>query len=194
MIDLDINIPVARQCELLDIPRSTFYYQHCPESEENLNLMRAIDIEYLKHPFYGSRRMAFTLNINRKRASRLMHLMDIEAIYQKPSLSQPGKPSERFPYLLRNLAVTRPDQVWALDNVFVERLWRSVKYEEVYLHDYQSGLEAWSGLDSYFKFYCHERPHQALGYKTPASVYYSQRGDRIGASSSKIGQKFVLKP
>ena len=197
-------------------------------------------------------------------------------------MSQPGKPSERFPYLLRNLAVSQPDQVWAtdityipvrggflylaaiidwfsrhvlawdlsnslesgfciqmlkealkdakpeifntdqgsqftchefvstlkdaeirpswdgkgraLDNVFVERFWRSVKYEEVYLHDYQSGLEAWSGLDSYIKFYCHERPHQALGYRTPASVYYSQRGVRIGALSSQIEQKFVLKP
>ena len=72
----------------------------------------------------------------------------------------------------------------ALDNVFVERLWRAVKYEEVYLHDYQSGLEAWSRLDAYFRFYSHERPHQALDYKTPASVYFCHAGSRDAAQSS----------
>lgn len=272
MIDLGIAIPVSRQCELLGLPRSTFYYQAQPESPENLRLMRAIDEEYLEHPFYGSRRIAVVLGINRKRAGRLMRLMGLEAIYPKPSLSQPGRPSERFPYLLRGLAITRPNQVWgtdityipvrggflylvavldwysryvlswelsntldtsfclqalqralevgtpeifnndqgcqftsaefvavlkgagvriswdgkgrALDNVFVERLWRAVKYEEVYLHDYQSGLEAWSRLDAYFQFYSHERPHQALDYKTPASVYFSQAGSRDAAQIS----------
>ncbi len=272
MIDFDIAIPVSRQCELLGLPRSTFYYQANPESPENLRLMRAIDQEYLQHPFYGSRRMAAVLGINRKRAGRLMRIMGLEAIYPKPSLSQPGRPSERFPYLLKGLAITRPNQVWgtdityipirggflylvaildwysryvlawelsnsldssfciqtlqraletatpeifnsdqgcqftshelvtvlkeagvriswdgkgrALDNVFVERLWRAVKYEEVYLHDYQSGLEAWSKLDAYFQFYAHERSHQALDYKTPASVYSSQTGSRDPAQGS----------
>lgn len=272
MIDLDIAISVSRQCELLGLPRSTFYYQAHPESPENLRLMRSIDQEYLEHPFYGSRRMAAVLDINRKRAVRLMRLMGLEAIYPKPSLSQPGRPSERFPYLLKGLAITRPNQVWgtdityipvrggflylvavldwysryvlswelsntldtsfcilalrkalevgapeifnndqgsqftshefvavlkeagariswdgkgrALDNVFVERLWRAVKYEEVYLHDYQSGLEAWSRLDAYFRFYAHERPHQALDYKTPASVYFSHKGSRDPAQGS----------
>jgi putative transposase len=203
----------------------------------------------------------FTLRINRKRARRLMRLMGLEAIYAKPNLSKPGKPSERFPYLLKGLKITRPNQVWAtdityipshggflylvavldwysryvlawdlsnsldssfciqtleralemgkpeifntdqgcqftskefvevlkgagiriswdgkgraLDNVFVERLWRTVKYEEVYLREYRSGLEAWSSLDAYFRFYCHERPHQSLGYKTPASIHFA---------------------
>lgn len=272
MIDLGIAIPVSRQCELLGLPRSTFYYQAQPESPENLRLMRAIDEEYLEHPFYGSRRIAAVLGINRKRAGRLMRLMGLEAIYPKPSLSQPGRPSERFPYLLKGLVITRPNQVWgtdityipvrggflylvavldwysryvlswelsntldtgfclqalqralevgtpeifnndqgcqftstefvavlkgagvriswdgkgrALDNVFVERLWRAVKYEEVYLHDYQSGLEAWSRLDAYFRFYSHERPHQALDYRTPVSVYFSHAGNRDTAQSS----------
>lgn len=273
MIDLGIAIPVSRQCELLGLPRSTFYYQAQPESPENLRLMRSIDQEYLAHPFYGSRRMAAVLGINRKRAGRLMRLMGLEAIYPKPSLSQPGRPPERFPYLLKGLAISRPNQVWgtdityipvrggflylvavldwysryvlawelsntldssfciqalrqalevatpeifnndqgsqftsnefvavlkeagiriswdgkgrALDNVFVERLWRAVKYEEVYLHDYQSGLEAWSRLDAYFRYYTHERPHQSLDYKTPASVYYSNKGGRAPAQGSR---------
>jgi putative transposase len=237
-----------------------------PESDKNLLLMRRIDEEYLVHPFYGSRRMAIVIGINRKQATRLMRLMNLEAIYQKPNLSQPGKPSERFPYLLRGITINRINQVWstdityipirggflylvaiidwysryviawelsnslesgfcietlkralqvatpeifnndqgsqftsnefvsilkdseikiswdgkgrALDNIFVERLWRSVKYEEVYLHDYQSGLEAWSNLDAYFKFYCYERPHQALDYKTPASIYFPKNNDQ----------------
>src|SRR5947207_3004482 len=85
----------------------------------NLELMRSIDREYLQHPFYGSRRMAEVLHINRKRAIRLMHLMGLEAIYPKPSLSQSGRPSERFPYLLRNLPITRPNQVWGTDITYI---------------------------------------------------------------------------
>jgi putative transposase len=282
MIDPKIDISIARQCELLGLPHSTFYYQAQGESAENLRLMRAMDEKYLEHPFYGSRRMAAILGINRKRASRLMQKMGLEAIYPKRNLSQPGKPSERFPYLLKGLAITRPNQVWgtdityipirggflylvaildwysrhvlawdlsntldrgfciqtlrraleaatpeifnndqgsqftsqefvsvlkeasiriswdgkgrALDNVFVERLWRAVKYEEVYLHDYQSGLEAWSRLDNYFRFYSNERPHQSLDYKTPASVYFSLKGNRDPFKGSKLEPHPLLKP
>lgn len=261
MTDFNFKITLSRQCELLGLQRSTFYYQAVPESAANLLLMRRLDEEYLLHPFYGSRRMAVFLGISRNHAARLMRLMDLEAIYPKPNLSKPGKPSERFPYLLKNLVVYKPNQVWstdityipirggflylvaiidwysrfviawelsnslesgfcietlkealnistpeifnndqgsqftsndfvgvlkgsgikiswdgkgrALDNVFVERLWRTVKYEEVYLHEYESGLEAWSRLDAFFKFYNSERKHQSLGYKTPTSIYYS---------------------
>lgn len=282
MIDLKSKICITRQCELLDLSRSTFYYQLIPESAKNLLLMRRIDEEYLVHPFYGSRRMAIVIGINRKQASRLMRLMNLEAIYQKPNLSQPGRPSERFPYLLRGNSINRINQVWstdityipirggflylvaiidwysryviawelsnslesgfcietlrralkiatpeifnndqgsqftsnefvsilkeseikiswdgkgrALDNIFVERLWRSAKYEEVYLHDYQSGLEAWSNLDAYFKFYCHERPHQALDYKTPASIYFPENKNQIFLKSLNNKLDLSLKP
>lgn len=239
--------------------RSTWYYQGVGETPENLALMRRIDEQYLKTPFYGSRKMAQVLGFNRKRIQRLMRLMGIEAIYPRRRTTRPAAGHKIYPYLLRNVAITRPDQVWSsdityvplrhgflylvavmdwysryvlswrlsntlhggfcleaiedalhggrpeifnsdqgsqftaaaftsrieasgasismdgrgrvIDNIFVERLWRSVKYEEVYLHDYQTGWEAEWGLRRYFDFYCHERIHQSLGYRTPAEVY-----------------------
>jgi putative transposase len=241
------------------LPRSTWYYVPAGETAENLALMRAIDEQYLQTPFYGSRKMAWDLSINRKRVQRLMRLMGLEAIYPKRATTRPGVGHKIYPYLLRNVAITRPDQVWssdityiplrhgflyltavmdwysryvlawrlsntlegrfclealdealagqrpeifnsdqgsqftaaaftgrleecgvaismdgrgrALDNVFVERLWRSVKYEEVYLKDYADGWEAEQALSSYFRFYCERRIHQSLGYRTPAEVY-----------------------
>jgi len=226
--------------------------------------MRIIDEEYTKHPFYGSRRIAAWLKrqghtVNRKRASRLMKLMGIEAIYPKPHLSKPLKEHKKYPYLLRGLTINRPDHVWsadityvrmrsgfvylvaiidwysryvlssevsitlekefcissleralqrskpeifntdqgvqftnteftghlmengisismdgrgrALDNIFVERLWRSVKYEEVYINNYDTVMDAVFKLSEYFNFYNNERPHQALDYQTPYEVY-----------------------
>jgi putative transposase len=229
--------------------------------------MRLLDEQYTRTPFYGTRRMTAWLHtqgypVNRKRVSRLLRTMGLEAIYPKPRLSQPGQVQQRYPYLLRDVAIERVDQVWstdityirlargfiylvaiidwfsryvlawevsvtldtsfclealdralcqaspeifnsdqgvqftsaeftkrleaasiriswdgrgrALDNIFVERLWRSVKYEEVYLKDYQSVPEAIRGLRDYFTFYNHHRLHQALGYQTPAQVYGGQ--------------------
>lgn len=255
---------MARQCELAGMPRSTYYYAPAAESEENLLLMRSIDEQYLRTPFYGSPRMTAWLreqgySVNRKRVSRLMRLMGLEAIYPKPRCSQPAPGHRIYPYLLRNVPITEVNQVWstdityirlahgfiylvavidwfsryvlswevsvtletafclsalewalvkarpeifntdqgsqftsldftsrleasgirvsmdgkgrALDNVFVERLWRSVKYEEVYLKDYQSVSEAIEGLDRYFEFYNRERLHQALDYRTPESLW-----------------------
>jgi len=252
-------LSVRRQCELVGLPRSTWYYNPAGEPAENLVLMRSIDEQYLRTPFYGSRRMAEVLGVNRKRIQRLMRLMGIEAIYPKRRTTWPRAGHKIYPYLLRNVAITRPDQVWstdityvpmrhgflylvavmdwysryvlswrlsntlegsfclealdealasgqpevfnsdqgsqftaeaftgrleacgiaismdgrgrALDNVFVERLWRSVKYEEVYLNDYTTAWEAEDRLGSYFQFYCHERIHQSLDYRTPAAVY-----------------------
>ena len=248
-----------RQCELLGLPRSSWYYRPREESAENLELMRRIDAQYLRTPFYGSRRMAVVLSVNRKRVQRLMGLMGIEAIYPKRRTTRPAAGHRIYPYLLRNVEVTRPNQVWssditylplrhgflyltavidwysryvlawrlsntlegsfclealdealalgrpeifnsdqgsqftaaaftsrleacgiaismdgrgrALDNVFVERLWRTVKYEEVYLKEYADGWDAEASLASYFRFYCQERVHQALQYRTPAEVY-----------------------
>jgi putative transposase len=262
-------LSVRQQCALLGLNRATWYYEPAPETEANLALMRRIDEQYLRTPFYGSRRMAAWLQregeeVNRKRVQRLMRLMDLEAIYPKPRTTIGGTGHKIYPYLLRNVTVARPNQVWSadityvplrcgflyltaildwysryvlawrlsnsldgdfcvealdealrrarpeifnsdqgvqftsreftgrlesaavaismdgkgrcLDNVFVERLWRSVKYEEVYLHDYTSGVECHAGLKAYLEFYCEERLHQALEYRTPAEVYRAGTG------------------
>lgn len=267
------EISVVRQCELTGLARSSLYYQAVGETEENLMLMRLIDEEYTRHPFYGSPKLRVWLasqgyEVNHKRVERLMREMGMAAIYQRPQLSKPGNGHRIYPYLLRGVKVDHADQVWsadityirmhsgfiyltavidwfsryvlsweiscsmdlqfcvsalewalatgrrpeifntdqgaqftsceftgpliansilvsmdgrgrALDNVFVERLWRSVKYEDVYLKDYSDMRAAAEGLRAYFEFYNHERPHQALGYKSPATVYDADRlGDR----------------
>jgi len=229
--------------------------------------MRAIDEQYLRTPFYGSRKLAVVLSVNRKRVQRLMWVMGIEAIYPKRRTTWPATGHQIYPYLLRNVAITRPDQVWssdityvpmrhgflylvavmdwysryvlswrlsntltgsfciealdealgprqpeifnsdqgsqftataftsrlemhgvaismdgrgrAIDNVFIERLWRSVKYEDVYLKDYVDGWQAEASLAAYFRFYNNERIHQALGYRTPGEVY-RERGSSDG--------------
>jgi putative transposase len=252
-------LSVARQCELLELPRSTWYYAPAGESAENLALMRAIDRQYLATPFYGSRRLAAVLGANRKRVGRLLRVMGLQAIYPKRRTTRPTAGHKIYPYLLRNVAITRPDQVWSsdityvplrqgflyltavmdwysryvlawrlsntlegsfclealeaalaqrrpeifnsdqgsqftsekftdelnsrsiavsmdgrgrcLDNIFIERLWRSLKYEEVYLRDYVTVPDARSGIGRYLRFYNHERLHQSLKYQTPASIY-----------------------
>lgn len=258
------EISVRRQCELLGLHRSGLYYEPAGESEENLLLMRLLDEQYTRAPFYGSRRMTAWLatqgyEVNRKRVTRLMEVMGLEAVYPKPKLSQPGEGHRIYPYLLRGTTVERINQVWSadityirmaqgflylvavmdwfsrfvlswslsvtmeaefciealqralrrgrpdifnsdqgaqftgqrftgelaerqiaismdgrgrcMDNIFVERLWRSLKYEEVYLKDYASVAEARAGIAGYFQFYNQERLHQSLGYRTPAALY-----------------------
>ena len=248
---------MRHQCQLLELCRGTYYYQCAPETEENLALMRRLDQLHLEHPIYGSRKLTVSLRregmaINRKRVVRLLRLMGIEAIYAKPQTSQPAPGHQIYPYLLRGLEVTGPDQVWCadityvpmargfmylvavmdwwsryvlgwrlsntmeaalragrqaplvsntdqgsqftspmfidavesagvevsmdgrgrwIDNRFIERLWRSAKYEDIYLQDYGDGLCAGRGLGRWFDTYNRERPHQALGYATPAEVY-----------------------
>jgi putative transposase len=257
---------VRRQCELLGLNRSGVYYEPACESEENLRLMRLIDEQYLRTPFYGSRRMSAHLTaqgevVNRKRAQRLMRIMGLEAIYPKPRTTTRNADHKIYPYLLRDVTIERCDQVWstdvtylpleggymflaavidwhsrfvlswklsntldgrfclealevalgggrpeifntdqgaqftaraftgrleaagvaismdgrgrALDNVFVERLWRSLKYEDIYLKSYRSVKDLHAGLEDWFRFYNHQRPHQALKYRTPAEVYRS---------------------
>lgn len=259
-----LEISVRRQCELLGMNRSGFYYKPVEESEENGLLMRLLDEQYTRTPFYGSRKMTQWLAaegyaVNRKRVSRLMGLMGIEAVYPKPKLSGPGEDHRIYPYLLRGTTVERVNQVWStdityirmaqgflylvavmdwfsrfvlswslsltmemdfclealdralrrgrpeifnsdqgsqftsekftgklearkiavsmdgrgrcFDNIFVERLWRSLKYEEVYLKDYASVAEARAGIAGYFQFYNHQRLHQSLEYQTPAAIY-----------------------
>jgi len=262
-------VAISRQCELLDLQRSSYYRDvrcPCQETEENLVLMRLIDEEYMRHPFYGTRKMCSYLRrqgykVNRKRIQRLMRKMGIASIAPKPNTSMPRKGHKLYPYLLRGMDIYRPSQVWcsdityihlsggfvyltavmdcysryvlsweisvsmddefcvsalssalrryevpevfttdqgsqytgngftgvlekhgirismdgkgrAMDNIFIERLWRSVKYEEVYLKEYAHVKELVAALKRYFDFYNFERPHQTLDGKTPAEVYW----------------------
>ena len=258
------SLSIKRQCKLLSISRSGLYYQSKGITEEDLNLMKLIDSQYLVTPFYGARKIAVWLLsqghlVNRKRVRRLMCLMGLNAIYRRPRTSKPGPGHKIYPYLLGGIKITRPNQVWAADityipmargflylvviidwysryvlswrlsntldtrfcvealeealekgtpdifntdqgsqftseaftgvlkqygikismdgkgsyndNLFIERLWRTVKYEEVYLKAYQDAREARIGLGNYFCFYNTQRPHQALGYRTPAEVF-----------------------
>ena len=261
----DPALAVAAQCRLLGIARSTLYYRPAPVGAEDLAVMRRIDEIYLACPFYGSRRMTAVLRgegqgVNRKRVRRLMRMMGLEAIYQKPNTSRKHPEHEVYPYLLRDLVIDRPNQVWCadvtyipmakgfaylvavmdwfsrrvpawklsitldavfcvealrealdrhgrpgifntdqgvqftaadfvntlkshevrismdgrgrfLDNIFIERLWRSLKYEDVFIKAYASVPEARRGIGGWLAFYNEERPHQALGYLTPRAVF-----------------------
>jgi putative transposase len=265
LVEPRIGLSMRRQCELLGVSRSSLYYQPVGQDPEELALMRRMDEIHLEHPFFGSRMMREILKaegqtVNRKRIQRLMRLMGLESLAPKPRTSKPAPEHPVFPYLLRNLKVTRINQVWAadityipmahgfaylvaiidwysrrvlswrlsntmetsfcvealrealmrfgrpeifntdqgsqftdqdftsilldrgvkvsmdgkgrcLDNVFVERLWRSLKYEEVYLNAYDTMQEARVGIGRYFEFFNCRRPHSSLGYQTPASFY-----------------------
>lgn len=263
------SLSISRQCELIGLPRSSYY---CDtklgvETEENLILMRLIDEEFMRHPFLGSRQMRDYLRrqgyrINRKRVQRLMRKMGLVSLAPKPNTSLSNKSHKVYPYLLRNLTINRPNQVWCsdityirlkggfvylvammdwhsrkvlswelsntldssfcistlerairlhgkpdifnsdqgsqytsdaftavlkdndikismdgkgrwMDNVFIERLWRSVKYENIYLNEYASVDELRQGLKRYFQYYNYERTHQSLNSLTPAEIYYT---------------------
>lgn len=259
-------LSVRRQCELIGVNRSSLYYKAVEVDEESLMLMSLIDEQYTKTPFYGSRKIRVFLQnlgywINRKRVQRLMQEMGICGICPGPNTSKKQQEHKVYPYLLKGLAITRPNQVWstdityirllkgfvylvaildwysryvlswrlsnsldssfcvealdqsfrfgrpeifntdqgvqftgtaftarlldkqiaismdsrgrALDNIFVERLWRTVKYEEVYLKGYQAVDEAYAGLERYFDFYNRERFHQSLAYRTPYEVHFA---------------------
>jgi len=265
-IDRTHALPLSKQCQLAQVSRSSIYYQPVLVSDEDQALMRIIDKIHLKRPFLGSRRIRDELidlghQVNRKRVQRLMRLMGIRALYPKPSTSKRSKAHKIYPYLLRDLEITRPNQVWAtdityipmargflylvaimdwssrkvlsyrvsntmesdfcvealeealslygkpeifntdqgaqftseaftgvlksagisismdgkgcwVDNVFVERLWRSLKYEEVYLRAYADTREARSGIRTYFEYYNKERRHQGLDRQTPDKTYF----------------------
>ena len=260
------QITIQRQCELLGLTRSAWYYQPKPEDLEDLRLMNLMDEQYLRTPFFGVLRMKEWLErehkliVNPKRVRQLLRKMGLMAVYPKPNLSKPAPGHKIYPYLLRGLDINRPNQVWstdityiplaggfvylvaimdwysryvlawsvsttldgafcleardealqlygkpdifnsdqgcqftsveftgrlkaegiqismdgrgrALDNIFVERLWRSVKYEDIYLHDYATVAAVVAGLKVYFEFYNTKRQHQSLDYRTPEEVY-----------------------
>lgn len=263
------SLSVAGQCRLLGIHRSGLYYRPCVESEENLRIMRLMDEQYFKTPFYGIRKLSAWLQqqgltVNRKRVARLMKLMGWKTLYRRKNTSQPDKQNRIYPYLLKGLDINRSNQVWAMDityvpmkkgfmylcavidlysryvvnwsvsntmtaewcaqvaaeamqvhgtpeifntdqgsqftgdvfmsllkenhvqismdgkgraidNIFIERLWRSVKYEQVYLHVPEDGVQLYKGLQQYFEFYNTQRPHQSLRYRSPESFYLKSR-------------------
>ena len=263
------NLSITRQCTILSISRSSFYYATKGESETNLALMRRIDELFMKYPFYGSRQMVRQLRragiaVGRHRVRRLMRLMGLEAIYQAPRTSDPHPAHRIYPYLLRGMAINRPNQVWCsdityipvqhgflylvaimdwatrhvlawrlsntmdtrfclealnealarhgkpeifntdqgsqftslaftqvlkdadvaismdgrgrcMDNIFIERLWRSLKYEAVYLHELTDGFVAERVIGEWIKFYNTQRPHSSLDDKTPAEAYWRDR-------------------
>jgi putative transposase len=122
-------ISIARQCELLSLARSSYYYQPMPESEENLLLMRLLDEQYTRTPFYGIKKMTAWLDtqgqkVNHKRVARLLRQMGLMAVYPKPRLSQPGEQIARYPYLLRGLTINRNNQVWSTDITYIRGAWR----------------------------------------------------------------------
>jgi len=276
----DPGLSIMTQCRLLKIARSTLYYQPVPAGADELAVMRRIDELHLDYPFYGSRRMAVVLRndgwvVNRKRTQRLMRLMGLEAIYQKPNTSRPHPDHQVYPYLLRSLIIDRPNQVWCadityipmakgfvylvavmdwfsrrvlawrlsitmetdfcvdalreamdrhgrpeifntdqgvqftsgvfldelssqgvrismdgkgrfLDNIFIERLWRSLKYEEVYIKAYGSVAEARQGIGGWLGFYNEKRPHQALGYRTPRAVHEAAAREYVDNASASL--------
>ena len=270
MIDSNSRqISVRRQCELVDVNRSTAYYQPQPVKAEDLQLMELIDKQYLETPTFGSRSMRDHLqrkgyDINRKRVQRLMRTMGLEAIYPKPNTSRPHPSHKIYPYLLKGMNIDRPDKVWAadityvpmkrsymylvvimdwysrkvlswrlsntldtsfcvaaleeaiirygcpdifntdqgsqftarkflevlesnnvrismdgrgraFDNIFVERLWWTVKYHYIYLREFETGNELKQGLRNWFAFYNQERSHQSLKRKTPDEVYFKEQ-------------------
>jgi putative transposase len=276
MIDRTHDLPVTRQCKLLGLARSTVYYTPREASPEDLALMRRIDRLHLEYPFAGSRMLRDLLRpegytVGRRHVATLMRRMGIEALYRRPSTSRKRSGDQIYPYLLRDVRVERPDQVWAADityipmargfvylvavldwysrrvlawrlsntlstdccldtvrealhrhgrpeifntdqgcqftsseftgllkdnaiaismdgkgcwrdNVFVERLWKSVKYEEVYLKAYDGIADAKANLDAYLRFYNGRRPHSSLDGMTPDAFYFAGRPqDRVAA-------------
>jgi putative transposase len=276
----DPVLPVVAQCQLLKVARSTVYYRPVAADPDDLAVMRRIDELHLAYPFYGSRRMAVVLRddgwlVNRKRVQRLMRLMGLEAIHQKPNTSRRHPDHKVYPYLLRGLVIDRPNQAWCadityipmakgfvylvavmdwfsrrvlswrlsitmetafcvdalreamdrhgrpgifntdqgvqftsvafldelssqgvrismdgkgrfLDNIFIERLWRSLKYEEVYIKAYGSVAEARQGIGAWFGFYNGKRPHQALDYRTPRAVHEGEACEYVDNAAASL--------
>lgn len=262
------TMSVSKQCNLLQVNRGSLYYTPAMESDENLQIMRWLDEQYLEHPFYGVNKLIKQLLllgflVNPKRLRRLMKLVNWKTLYPQTNTTKIDPKKYKYPYLLRNLKIERPNQVWAIDityipmekgfmylfaiidvysryvvgwsvsntmtaqwcvdtieqaiaehgkpeiinsdqgtqftsevyidflkeneilismdgkgraidNVFIERLWRSVKYEHIYLYVYETGDELWQGLSHYFQFYNQERLHQNLNYQTPYQYYNSK--------------------
>ena len=172
---IEMNHPqlsISRQCEILSVHRSGLYYQPVPESAENLAIMRLLDEQYYQTPFYGIRKLTEWLQnmdytVNHKRVRRLMKLMGWKTLYREANTS------EAYISLLKGheIQISMDGKGRALDNIYIERLWRSVKYENIYLNVYEDGLSLYQGLKQYFEFYNNERLHESLDYRAPKVLY-----------------------
>ncbi|HWB10790.1 MAG TPA: DDE-type integrase/transposase/recombinase [Pirellulales bacterium] len=163
------ELSVSRQCELLGLARSTWYYEAGGETEVNLELMRRIDVQYTKTPFYGSRRMAEVLSVNRKHVQRLMRLMGIEAIYPKRRTTRPGAGHKIYPYLLRGVEITRPDQVWSTDITYVP-LRHGFLYLVAIMDWYSRHVLSWRLSNTLDGRFCQEALDQALSVGRPGRI------------------------
>ena len=165
------KIPICRQCEIIGLNRSTYYLEPKMESEENLILMDLIDKEYLKHPFLGSRRLAVVMKdyghiVNRKRIQRLMRIMGIEAIYPKRNLSLGMAPVKKYPYLLKDMEITRPNQVWSTDITYI-KLVNGFLYLVAVIDWYSRYVISWELSNTLGIDFCLEALEEALKLGTP---------------------------
>ena len=172
---------LSRQCELLALPRSTAYYRAVGASAENLALMRRIDEQYLATPFYGSRRMADLLGVNRKRVQRLMRQMGIEAIYPRRRTTWPGVGHKIYPYLLRNVAIVRPDQAWSTDITYIP-LRRGFLYLTAIMDWFSRHVLAWRLSNTLTGDFCIEALEEALQLATP-EIFNSDQGCQFTAAA-----------
>ena len=168
---------LARQCELLGLSRSTCYYQPRGETVENLALMRRIDEQYLKTPFYGSRMLAHLLGVNRKRIQRLMRQMGIEAIYAKKQTTWPGEGHRIYPYLLRNMAILRPDQVWSTDITYLP-MQQGFLYLVAVIDWYSRRVLTWRLSNTLTLGFCLEALEEALADKQP-EIFNTDQGSQF---------------
>lgn len=175
------ELSIRRQCELLDLERSTYYYQPEEETPENLALMRAIDEAYLKRPFYGSRRLAQELGLNRKRVQRLMRIMGLEAVGPKPRTTRRAKEHKIYPYLLRNVEVTRPDQVWSTDITYIP-LGSGYLYLTAVLDWYSRYVLAWRLSPTLEGTFCLEALDEALGISQP-EIFNTDQGSQFTSTA-----------
>jgi len=175
------QISIVRQCELLSIQRSGYYYTPVPESETDLAIMRALDKQYTETPFYGVLRMhqhilSLGYSVNIKRIRRLLRLMGLLAIYPKKKTRLPDKQHTIYPYLLRNLEVNCPNQVWSSDITYIQ-MEHGFLYLVAIIDWFSRYVISWrisNTLDAYFNFYNQERSHQSLEYKTPESIHFQR--------------------
>lgn len=172
---------LSRQCELLALPRSTAYYRAVGASAENLALMRRIDEQYLATPFYGSRRMADLLGVNRKRVQRLMRQMGIEAIYPRRRTTWPGVGHKIYPYLLRNVAIVRPDQAWSTDITYIP-LRRGFLYLTAIMDWFSRHVLAWRLSNTLTGDFCVEALEEALSQAQP-EIFNSDQGCQFTAAA-----------
>jgi putative transposase len=279
------KLSIRHQCELLEINRSSYYYESTTTTRDDVELMNEIREIWASHPFYGYRRIANHLKalgkiVNRKRVQRLMQIMGLSALHPKPKTSVKNNAHAVYPYLLKDLSIERPNQAWmvditylkldkgfmylvalidvfsryvvswrlsntlhtdfcldalwsglsnakpeiinsdqgcqftsdawvealkdaeikismtstgrCLDNIYIERFWRSLKYEEIYLNDYDSVAELKRAVAEYIEFYNHKRFHQSLDYKTPAEVYFGKRGSLMDMCTNLLASSQVL--